>query len=124
MTPAVLLALLLTVPGTASAASFAGTKWRVVSVRGDKVPRSAGEYLDFTARRVKGYDGCNRFGARYRATATSLRFRNVVSTAIGCDGGPPSISGPVHRARGYRISGRRLELLGRRGRTLAVLKRR
>jgi hypothetical protein len=46
-----------------------------------------------------------------------------VSTAIGCDA-PPSVMGPVYRARGYRMTGRKLELLGRRGRTLAVLRRR
>ena len=119
--PVVLLALL---PASASAASLAGTKWRVVSVRGHAVPRSAGEYLDFTARRFTGYDGCNWFGGRYRATATTLRFRDVSTTAIGCDSGPPSISGPTDHTRGYRRSGDRLELLGRRGRTLAVLRRR
>jgi hypothetical protein len=119
--PALLLALL---PAQASAASLAGTKWRVVSVRGHAVPASARERLDFRARRFGGYDGCNSFGGRYRATATRLRFRDVTSTAIGCEGGPPSISGPIFRTRRYRISGDRLELQGRRGRTLAVLRRR
>jgi len=119
--PLLLLALL---PAPASAASLAGTKWRVVSVQGHAVPRSAGEHLDFTVRRISGHDGCNGFRGRYRATATRLRFRDIGSTAIGCDGGPPSISGPLVSTRRYRLSGARLELLGRRGRTLAVLRQR
>ena len=122
--PAAFAALLLALPGAASAASLAGTKWTVVSVRGHAVPPSAGERLSFRARRFSGDDGCNRFGGRYRATATTLRFRDVVTTAIGCEGGPPRISGQIDRVRGYRRSGDRLKLLGRRGRTLAVLKRR
>ena len=75
----------------------------------------------FRARRFSGDDGCNRFGGRYRATGTALRFTDVVTTAIGCEGGPPRISDPIDRVRGYRRSGDRLKLLGRRGRTLAVL---
>ncbi len=118
------LVLLALLPATAEAASLAGTKWRVASVGGDAVPRSAGERLDFTARRISGHDGCNGFRGRYRATATRLRFRDIVSTAIGCDDAPPSISGPLVTTHRYRLSGDRLELLGRRGRTLAVLRRR
>ena len=119
--PLLFLALL---PAPASAASLAGTKWRVVSVGGDAVPRSAGERLSFRVRRFSGDDGCNTFSGRYHATGSTLRFRDVKTTAIGCEGGPPRISGPIDRVRGYRRSGDRLKLLGRRGRTLAVLKRR
>ena len=65
-----------------------------------------------------------RPGVRHRATPTRLRFSNVRSTAIGCDGGPPNVSGPIASTRRYRRNGARLELLGRRGRTLAVLRQR
>ena len=56
-----------------------------------------------------------------------LRLRHIVTTGAGCDGGepvPPDVAGVLDRTRRYRITGRKLELLGRRGRTLAVLKRR
>jgi hypothetical protein len=126
--PLVLLALL---PAPASAADnpLAGTTWRVTRVEGNVVKRSAHQRVgfsrrgDFTVRR--GTCG-NDFRGRYRATATRLRFRVVVVTGGGCDGSapePPNVAGVLDRTRGYRISGHKLELLGRRGRTLAVLKR-
>ena len=125
--PLVLLALL---PATAAAAAdnpLAGTTWRVTRVQGEIVKRSAGERLAFRSREFTGHATCgNDFGGRYRATATRLRFSQIVTTGAGCDGGrpvPPDIAGVVARVRGYRITGRKLELLGRRGRTLAVLKR-
>ena len=85
------------------------------------------ERLAFTGRRFSGHGACgNDFSGRYRATATRLRFRDVLTTGAGCAGDTavPDIAGALDRTRGYRISGSTLELLGRRGHTLAVLKRR
>jgi heat shock protein HslJ len=127
--PLVLLALLPAASAVAADNPLAGTKWRVARVEGKVVKRSAGERLAFPGRRdFTGHGTCgNDFGGRYHATATRLRFRDVVTTGAGCDGGepvPPDIAGVLDRTRGYRITGRTLELLGRRGRTLAVLRRR
>ncbi len=119
--------LLALLPASASAASLAGTSWRVTRVGGDVVPRSAQERLDFkTTTRFTGRSTCgNSIGGRYRADATRLRFRDVVSSAIGCARpAPPDITGAILHTRGYRVGTRTLELLGRRGRTLAVLRQR
>src|SRR3954447_4651699 len=101
---------------------LAGTTWRVARVEGKIVKRSAGERLAFLGRRAfTGHGTCgNDFGGRYRATATRLRFGDVLTPGGGGEGGepvPPDIAGILDRTRGYRITGRTLELLGRRGRT-------
>jgi heat shock protein HslJ len=127
--PLVLLALF---PATASAGPLAGRSWRVTRIGGVDV-RSAHERLRFNTRHVftgRGA-GCGGrdFGGHYRATATRLRFKDVHLTGEGCDGTdtsppPPSIGAAIAKTRSYRITGRTLRLLGRRGRTLAVLRRR
>ena len=120
--------LLALLPASASAAPVTGTSWRVARVEGKVVHRSARERLAFPSRRhFTGHGTCgNDFGGRYRATATRLRFSDVVTTGIGCAGPErvPDIAGVLSRTRRYRITGRTLELLGRRGGTLAVLRRR
>jgi heat shock protein HslJ len=128
-----LLALVLTalLPASASAASLAHHTWRVTRIGGDDV-RSSHQRLRFFGRHDfsgrGGGCGGRDFGGHYRATGTRLRFKDVYMTAEGCDGpGPPpgpSIGSVIFDTRSYRITGRKLELLGRRGRTLAVLRRR
>ena len=127
--PLVLLALF---PASASAGPLAGKSWRVTRIGGDDVS-SAHERLRFNSRhnftgRGAGCGGRD-FGGHYRATATRLRFSDVHVTGEGCDGPsttppPPEIGAVISTTRFYRITGRTLELLGRRGRTLAVLRRR
>ena len=123
-----LLALPPAAPASAADNPLAGTKWRVARVEGKIVNRSAHERLAFPSRHhFTAHGTCgNDFGGRYRATATRLRFSDVVTTGVGCEGAEPvpDITGVVDRTRRYRITGRKLELLGRRGRTLAVLRRR
>ena len=112
-------------PGAASAASLAGhevdgsSAFAATRCRLRPASSSASR-----ARRFSGDDGCNRFGGRYRATATTLRFRDVVTTAIGCEGGPPRISGPSTACAATAGAETGSSCSGRRGRTLAVLKRR
>jgi heat shock protein HslJ len=125
-----LLAVLPAAPASAADNPLAGTKWRVTRVEGYVVKRSAPQRLAFSHRRTFTLQGgtCgNDFRGRYRVTTARLRFRVVVVTGGGCDGSapePPNVAAVLDRTHGYRISGHKLELLGRRGRTLAVLKRR
>jgi len=127
--PLVLLALLPAAPARAADNPLAGTTWRVTRVEGSVVKRSAHQRLGFSHRRAFALHGgtCgNDFHGRYRVTTARLRFRVVVVMGGGCDGSapePPNVAAVLDRTRGYRITGRKLELLGRRGRTLAVLKR-
>ena len=125
--PLVLLAL-LPAPGSAADNPLAGTTWRATRVEGKVVKRSEPERLSFSPpqlhppRRPCGND----FRGRYSVTTARLHFTLVVVTGGGCDGSAPEppTRRVVDRNRPYRITGRKLELLGRRGRTLAVLKRR
>jgi len=121
--PAALVMLLLAAPA-ASATPLAGTSWKVKRVEGRVVAPEFRVALSFSKddRRVGGSDGCNSFGGRYRATATRLRFGQLISTGRACVGpGPPSITAAMRGTRSYRRTGRRLVLLGARGRTLASL---
>jgi heat shock protein HslJ len=128
--PLVLLALLPAAPASAADNPLAGPTWRVTRVEGKVVKRSAHQRLLFSHRRtftLRGGTCGNDFRGRYGVTTARLRFRVVVVTGGGCDGSapePPNVAEVLDRTRGYRISGHKLELLGRRGRTLAVLKRR
>jgi len=128
--PVVLLALLPAAPATAAGNPLAGPTWRVTRVEGKVVKRSAHQRLLFSHRgafTLRGGTCGNDFRGRYRFTTAQLRFRVVFVTGGGCAGTapePPNVAAVLDRTRGYRITGRMLELLGRRGRTLAVLKRR
>jgi len=128
--PVVLLALLPAAPATAAGNALAGPTWSVTRVEGKVVKRSAHQRLLFSHRgafTLRGGTCGNDFRGRYRFTTAQLRFRVVFVTGGGCAGTapePPNVAAVLDRTRGYRITGRKLELLGRRGRTLAVLKRR
>ena len=128
--PLVLLLLLPASPASAADNPLAGPTWRVTRVEGKVVKRSAHQRILFSHRlafTLRGGTCGNDFRGSYRFTTTQLRFRVVVTTGVGCDGTapePPNVAAVLDRTRGYRITGRKLELLGRHGRTLAVLKRR
>jgi hypothetical protein len=129
LVPLLLLALF---PASASAGPLAGKSWRVTRIGGVNVS-SAHERLRFHSRHVftgRGA-GCagGDFGGHYWATATRLRFGDFLVPGGGCAGPDtdpprPQIGTVIPKTRFYRVTGRTLELLGRRGRTLAVLRRR
>ena len=119
---AVLAVLLLPASATA-AAPLTGTSWTVKRVGGRAMPPGHGATLTFMPdRRISGKIDCNSIAGRYRAGASRLRFLDVISTAIGCEGAaPPDFGRAMLRTRSYRLTGTRLLLLGKRGRTLARL---
>ena len=116
--PALLLALF---PATASA-SLKGTSWSFVRAEG-KAVKDTDQRLRFEAHaKWTGRFNCNLYGGRYRERGDRLRFTDIRSTAVGCDHPGPCAACAVVGARRFRLTERRLYLLGRRGRTLAVLK--
>jgi heat shock protein HslJ len=92
------------------------------------MPRSEHSRLSFGARDFAAKFDCNSGGGRYRVGGPRLRFSDIRSTAIGCEypegGAPPSLGDALIRTRSYRLTGRRLLLLGKRGRTIVRLARR
>ena len=118
-----LVVVVALLPASASAASFSGTKWRVTRIAGENVAEFKLDVAFANGRDFHGFDGCNHFSARYRVSGSRLRFRHLVSTAIGCEGTTiPGLTERLIRTRRYRLSGRRLELR-RDGKTLVVLRR-
>jgi heat shock protein HslJ len=123
---AVVAAFLFTLPASAHAASpLEGTQWTFKRIDGRTVPPGFRGELRFSEhRRWGGRDDCNHIGGRYRGRGSRLRFTEIVSTAMGCESPgapPPSVTGVLEGTRSYRLTPRRLLLLGRRGRTLARL---
>ena len=119
--------LLLAVPAAAQAASpLAGTSWVAKRIDGRVLPPGYRAELTFKAHhRIAGRIDCNSIGGRYSSGASRLRFSEVFSTAVGCEGPAAADFGrAMSRTRGYRLTTHRLLLLGRRGRTLARLARR
>ena len=125
--PVVLLALL---PASASAAPLAHTSWRVARIGRHDVSSTHQRLRFFSRDGFTGHKaGCggSDFGGHYQAAGTELLFKDVHVTGEGCDEAgkqPPSILTAIFETRFYGLHGRKLELLGRRGHRLAVLKRR
>jgi heat shock protein HslJ/uncharacterized membrane protein len=73
-----------------TAASVAGTSWRVAAVNGRPTP--AGEYyLRFeTNERVSGKFGCNTAGGRFLQRGGTISIRNMAVTRKAC--GEPAMS--------------------------------
>jgi heat shock protein HslJ len=118
--PLVLLALL---PATASA-SLKGTSWSFVRSEGKPITDTQARLTFQAHSQWAGMFNCNGYGGRYRERGARLRFTDMRSTAMGCDHPGPCVACALVGARRFRMTERRLYLLGRRGRTLAVLTRR
>ena len=122
---AAVAAFLLALPAAAhGAAPLTGTDWTFKRVGGRAMPAKHPVHLQFEAREFGGDDDCNRYGGRYRSGPERLRFRDIISTAIGCDfagQARPDWSRALRRTRFYRLTEGQLLLLGKRGRTLARL---
>jgi heat shock protein HslJ len=124
----------LTIPAAADpceeATSFETNQWTLVELGGKPVdpaglPREP--YLEFLAepRRVVGSGGCNRLTGEYHRDGERLSFKPLASTRMACVNGmdiEASFFAALDKVRAFRITGRRLELLGEGGETLAALK--
>lgn len=84
---------------TASVA-LAGTAWRVAAVDGRAVRLPRPATLRFTAGRIEGFAGCNRFGGDYALDGDRLTLGAIRSTRMACVG------------RGGEVETRLLAILG------------
>lgn len=68
-----------------TAASVAGTSWRVIAVNGRPVPASGEYYMRFDANeRVSARFGCNSAGGRYLQRGGTISVRNMAVTRMAC----------------------------------------
>jgi heat shock protein HslJ len=75
---------------------------------------------------ASGFGGCNQFRATYKVDADSLRFQPAASTRMACSEGmslEQDFLLALTKVRGWRLTGRHLELLSDAG-TIADFDRR
>ena len=74
-----------------------------------------------------GFGGCNRFRATYKVDGPNLHFQPATTTDAACDAGSSqerALTLALNQVRGWRLTGRHLELLDDGGGTVADLDRR
>jgi heat shock protein HslJ len=118
-------------PDRTALALLANTRWRPVRIADKTVTVASGQQepwivLDDRAGRVTGSGGCNRITGSYTAGDGTLRFGALASTRMAC----PAMEleqrflAALEGTRRFRRSGRTLDLLDDRGKTLARLEER
>ncbi len=92
---------------------------------GQKVSAQSPMTLAFEGGRISGTDGCNRFSGPYKGAHALLKIGpDIASTQMGC---PPEVMrlassymSVLLSTNGYRISDRKLQLVGVADTVLAV----
>lgn len=103
----------------AATAPLEGTRWRLVSLRGQAIApappeREAHLVLQAADRRVAGHSGCNRLVGSYTRDGAVLRFGPAAGTRMACMAGmdtEASFLSMMGAVQGWRVSGQRLQLL-------------
>ena len=103
-----------------------GTAWVLTSLGGRPVAGEGAATARFEGGRVQGSDGCNRYTAPYERDGATFKVgARGASTMMAC---PPdrmkqaeAFMAALTGARGYRVDGGRLQLLGADGVVLASL---
>ena len=106
--------------------SLENTYWRLTHLHGAPVSREFQRepHLIFNAAtgRASGSGGCNQVSGSYQASGDSLALSQMVGTLVACDKGMETEQAflqALEGVSGWRISGRTLELLDRKGTALA-----
>lgn len=112
-------------------APLADTRWVPRRIGGKPVKPSDPErepwlLLDSKGRTVTGSGGCNRFTGDYDKGVQTLRMRSLVTTRMACPDlrTEAAFLNVLEQTWGYRVTGRRLELLDGGGAVLAELEER
>jgi len=66
--------------------TLAGTAWTAILVAGQPTVAGSEPTATFTADRIEGTTGCNRYGGSYDYTAGAIKLGQIMSTLMGCDG--------------------------------------
>ncbi|MEQ1832797.1 MAG: META domain-containing protein [Candidatus Eisenbacteria bacterium] len=112
-------------------APLADTRWVPLRIGGKPVKSRDSQHepwllLDSKGRKVTGSGGCNRFTGDYDKGVQTLRMRSLAATRMAC----PELRGEtaflqvLEQTWGYRVTGRRLELLDEGGVVLAEFEER
>ena len=125
-----LLSLFATSGSAATGASdnpppLAGTSWVLTTLGGQTPPSHASATARFSADRVEGTNGCNRYSAPVVIQGTKLELSpKAATTNMAC---PPNsmkladtFMTALVSARSYRISSHKLQLLGADAKVLAT----
>ncbi|MDH4105867.1 MAG: META domain-containing protein [Gammaproteobacteria bacterium] len=103
-----------------------GTAWVLDELPGHVLTAPGNVTLQFGGGRASGSDGCNRFAGGFQADAKALQFSQLAGTQMACEpevmAQAGAVTGALMATRAYRDAGRRLELLGADGKTVAVYK--
>ena len=112
-------------------APLANTRWVPLRIGRHAVTVPAQEHepwivLDPKTRHVTGSGGCNRFTGSYDKGVETLRIRQLAVTRMMCPGrgSETAFLRALNRTWGYRVAGRRLELLDEQGAVLVELEER
>ena len=112
-------------------ASLANTRWVPLRIGRHAVTVPAQRHepwiaLDQKTRHVTGSGGCNQFNGSYDVGVETLRIRAHTLTRMACPdlGSETAFLKALNNTWGYRVAGRRLELLDDHGAVLAELEER
>jgi copper homeostasis protein (lipoprotein) len=113
--------------GEAAAVPLEGTAWKLVVLAGKTISTRNDERaptitLDPNDQRASGAGGCNLFGGSYTLKGDELSFGPLISTKMYCEGvmnQEQAYFAALEATRGWRVSGRELELTGVGGEVLA-----
>jgi putative lipoprotein len=85
---------------TQASPPLAGTSWTLTLMDGwTPADPKRTPTLSFADGRVSGYGGCNRFTGGYELKGATIRFSNMATTLMACEGGM-DVEGAFHRMLG------------------------
>ena len=119
--------------GTADARSpmiVSNSTWRLTQLAEEPVVTPANGRdvqftLDYSNRKIAGDAGCNRFFGRYEMNGDAIRFSDIGSTKMFCDGRMDVEQGflaMLGEAASWKISDKTLQLFDASGKALATFK--
>jgi heat shock protein HslJ len=108
-------------PGPADSLSLEGTRWMLVTLKGEPPLAGTAPAAEFSADQISGSTGCNHYFGAYAVSGSDITIGNVASTEMWC-ADPEGVMDQeqaflvaLRSAASYRLAGERLELLDAAG---------